>query len=338
MRLARRFLQAAYAAALLAPWSLPAQAPEPIKFARYAHVANDGTIAFTYQDDIWSADANGANPRRLTAHVARDILPRFSPDGQWIAFTSNRMGNNDVYVMPASGGEPRQLTWYSGDDQALYWTPDGREIVFTSGRGTHPFGSPLFRVTLDGSAPRPMTMDFGRSGMMKQDATKIAFNRTVPTYWRKGYRGNSNADIAVQDLQSGEITELTDTDVKAYKTATHDVHPMWGADGLIYFASERDGTFNIWRIPPTGGAPQQVTRHKDDGVQFPSILPDGRHTDLRERFRALDRRCRVVRRESWTFDGVRWQGERRHRVVHEQPGRRVHAIARRRLPRRGLSR
>ena len=278
MRLARRlFLEAASAAAILASSSLSAQAPEPVKFARYAHIANDGTIAFTYQDDIWIADADGSNPRRLTANVARDIMPRFSPDGRWIAFTSNRLGNNDVYVMPSGGGEPRQLTWHSGDDQALYWTPDGREIVFSSGRSTHPFGSPLYRITLDGSAPRPMSMDFGRSGMIKQDATAIAFNRTLPSYWRKGYRGNSNADIAVQDLKSGEITEITDTDLKAYKGATHDVHPMWGADGLIYFASERDGTFNIWRVAPTGGAPQQVTKHKDDGVQFPAISPDGRH-------------------------------------------------------------
>ena len=51
---------------------------------------------------------------------------------------------------------------------------------------------------------------------------------------------------------------------------------MWGADGMIYFASERDGTFNIWRIAPKGGAAQQVTRHKDDGVQFPAISPDGK--------------------------------------------------------------
>ncbi|QJR35378.1 S41 family peptidase [Gemmatimonas groenlandica] len=291
MRLACRLLLGSVsAAALLAPTLLRAQAPEPVKFARYAHVANDGTIAFTYQDDIWLADADGANPRRLTAHVARDFMPRFSPDGRWIAFTSNRLGNNDVYVVPVSGGEPRQLTWHSGDDQALYWTPDGREIVFTSARGEHPFGSPLYRVTLDGSIPRAMSMDFGRSGMIKQDATKIAFNRTLPSYWRKGYRGNSNADIAVQDLKSGEITELTDTDVKSYQSAVHDVHPMWGADGMIYFASERDGTFNIWRVPPTGGAPQQVTKHKEDGVQFPAISPDGRHLIYENDF------------ELWTLD------------------------------------
>ncbi|HEY2824651.1 MAG TPA: hypothetical protein VGI83_03810, partial [Gemmatimonadales bacterium] len=73
------------------------QAPKPIKFARNPHVANDGRIAFTYQDDIWTADADGSNARRLTANVARDFGPRFSPDGQWIAFTSNRTGNNDVF-------------------------------------------------------------------------------------------------------------------------------------------------------------------------------------------------------------------------------------------------
>jgi tricorn protease len=265
------------ALSLLAPSFVSAQGTDPIKFARYAHVANDGTIAFTWQDDIWVADKDGGNPRRLTAHVARDFMPRFSPDGKSIAFTSNRMGNNDIYVVPVSGGEPRQLTWFSADDQALYWTPDGREIVFTSTRGPHPFGSPLYRLPVDGGQPRAMAMDFGRSGMLKQDATLVAFNRTLPSYWRKGYRGNANADIAVQDLRTGNITELTDTDLKAYKGFTHDVHPMWGADGLIYFSSERDGIFNIWRIPPTGGAPQQVTRHTEDGVQFPAISPDGRY-------------------------------------------------------------
>lgn len=271
----------AFAAALLAActaFHVGAQTtPEPIRFARYAHIANDGRIAFTYQDDIWVANADGSAPRRLTAHVARDIMPRFSPDGRWIAFTSNRYGNNDVFIVSAEGGEPKQLTWHSGDDQAMNWSPDGKEVLFTSNRGTHPFGSPLYRVALDGTIPRAMGMDIGRTGMMKQDATKVAFNRSLPSYWRKGYRGNANADIAVQDLASGEITELTDTDMKQYQSAVHDVHPMWGADGQIYFASERDGTFNIWRVAPTGGAPQQVTRHKEDGVQFPAMSPDGKH-------------------------------------------------------------
>src|SRR5688500_3981805 len=144
-----------FVSVLLITSGAAAQSPEAIKFARFPHVAHDGTIAFTYQDDIWVANPDGSNPRRLTAHVARDVGPRFSPNGQWIAFTSNRMGNNDVFVMPVSGGEPRQLTYLSIDDQALYWTPDGKEVVFTSQRGPRPWGSPMYRVALDGRVPMP---------------------------------------------------------------------------------------------------------------------------------------------------------------------------------------
>ncbi len=249
---------------------------EPIKFARFPHVANDGTIAFTYQDDVWLADADGGNPRRLTVHVGRDFSPRFSPDGQWVAFTSNRMGNNDVYVVSVRGGEPRQLTYHSGEDQALYWTPDGREVVFTSARSTSPWASPLYRVALDGTVPVPMATAGARAGMIRQDATMVAYNRVLPNYWRKGYRGNASGDIAVQNLRSGEVVEITDPDLQQFRGHVNDVHPMWGADGMLYFASERDSTFNLWRVAPTGGPPQQVTRHKDDGVQFPAISPDGR--------------------------------------------------------------
>lgn len=278
------------AISLLLPSLLAAQSGGPTKFVRHAHVANDGRLAFTYADDIWLTDANGANPRRLTGHVARDFSPRFSPDGRWIAFTSNRAGNNDVYVMPADGGEPRQLTFHSGDDQALYFTPDGTAIVMTSSRGPHPWGSPLYRLPLDGTVPVPMGMDIGRAGMIRQDATAVAFNRVLPTYWRKGYRGNNSGDLAVQDLRTGDIREITDTDLQQYKGHVNDVHPMWGADGKLYFASERDGTFNIWRIDPSGGNAQQVTRHNDDGVQFPAMSPDGRRLVYENNF------------ELWTLD------------------------------------
>lgn len=100
---------------------------EPIKFARYPHISN-GKIAFSYFGDIWIANENGSNPQRLTAHIARDIYPRFSPDGRWIAFSSDRMGNNDVFVIPVEGGEPRQLTFATTNDDVLYWTPDGKGI------------------------------------------------------------------------------------------------------------------------------------------------------------------------------------------------------------------
>jgi len=247
---------------------------DPIKFARYPHTSH-GRMAFSYHGDIWIADEDGSNARRLTAHVASDTFPRFSPDGQWIAFTSDRMGNDDIFVVPAAGGVPRQVTFNTTNDTMLYWTPDGQRIVFTSNRGAHPFFSPLYTVSRDGDLPVPMAMDQGAAGMISQDGSKIAFNRYGFRYWRKGYRGNSNTDIWVQDLASKQITQLTDLETEAFREHAQDAYPMWGADGMIYFMSERDGLFNIWKIAPDGGGLAQVTRHGSDGVQYPSISPDG---------------------------------------------------------------
>ena len=272
---ARRALVAALAVGL--PFAPQAQTADPIRFARNAGIANDGRVAFTYQDDIWVVDADGSNPHRLTVNVAHDFSPRFSPDGKWIAFTSNRTGNNDVFIVASTGGEPKQLTWYSGDDQALYWTPDGKGVVISTARGANAWGSPLYVQPIDGSVAKPLGMGIARSGMISQDGAMIAFNRNLPSTWRKEYRGNAAATIAVMNVSNGDIQEVTNTDLKQYKTFSNNVFPMWGADGMIYFASERDGTFNLWKMSPKGASPQQVTTFKGGGVFFPSISPDGKH-------------------------------------------------------------
>jgi tricorn protease len=247
---------------------------EPIKFARYPHVSQ-GKLVFSYHGDIWIANENGSNPSRLTAHVARDVFPRLSPDGKWVAFTSDRYGNNDVFIVPSTGGEPKQITFATTADTVLNWMPDGKGVLFATSQGVSPWRSPLFVAPIDGSLPTALPIDGGVQGMVKQDGSMLAFNRMGATYWRKGYRGNRSDDIWIQDTKTQKITRLTDTNLRDYKTFTQDVYPMWGRDGQIYFSSERSGHFNIWRIASTGGAPTQVTRHTDDGVQFPSMSPDG---------------------------------------------------------------
>ena len=189
---------------------------EPIKFARYPH-SSHGRIAFSYHGDIWVAAEDGSNARRLTAHVALDTFPRFSPDGQWIAFSSNRMGNADVFVVATAGGVPKQLTHHSTNDTVQYWTPDGEQVIFSTSRGTHAFFTPLYTVSRTGQLPQPMAMDQGATGMISPDGSKVAFNRYGVRYWRKGYRGNSNTDIWVQDVAGGGINQLTDVDTREFR-------------------------------------------------------------------------------------------------------------------------
>src|ERR1035437_5342212 len=87
---------------------LPALSQAQVKLPRHPTYSN-GKVAFSYLGDIWIANENGADVQRLTDNTARDQFPRFSPDGQWIAFSSNRDGNYDVSLVAAAGGKPRQL-------------------------------------------------------------------------------------------------------------------------------------------------------------------------------------------------------------------------------------
>ena len=262
------------------------QTAREIKFAHTPAIANDGRIAFSYHDDIWVADANGSNARRITAHLANDFTPRFSPDGKWIAFTSNRTGNNDVFIVGSEGGAPRQVTYNTSTDEALYWTADGTALIISSNRGPGAYGSPLYRIPIEGEPAEPLGMGSARLGMRNQDGSLVAFNRTLPStgIWRKAFKGNSAVSLNLLEVKTGNLTKLTNTDPKQYQTFVNDVYPMWGADGQIYFASERSGTYNIWRMAPQGGKPQQVTRLKSGGVFYPSISPDGKRIVFQNEF------------------------------------------------------
>lgn len=239
------------------------------KLVRYPHY-HQGRIAFTYLGDIWTADEEGRNIRRITVHKARDVYPRFSPDGKWIAFSSDRDGNMDVYIISSEGGEAKQLTTHSSDDTVLGWTMDSRAVLFASQRGED-FAGKLYTVNVTGGMPQNAGADMGVYAAYSPDGRRLAINRKTQSYWRKYYRGSYQTDITVLDIAQKKFTDLTDFDGM-------DSWPMWSADAHIYFVSDREGNglTNIWRVAESGGKAERVTSFKAGDVRWPAMSADGK--------------------------------------------------------------
>src|ERR1700712_3179652 len=116
---------AALAATLMVAWAPPVRADA-------VTTAGDGTralmrfpnqhgnqIVFVAHGNLWVVDRAGGTARRLTADAGQDLMPRYSPDGKWIAYTASIQGNRDVYVIPAEGGPARRLTFHSDITEKL---------------------------------------------------------------------------------------------------------------------------------------------------------------------------------------------------------------------------
>lgn len=190
-----------------------------------------GKVAFSYLGDLWIANENGSDVHRLTDHVARDVYPRFSPDGTQIAFSSNRNGNYDVFVVSAQGGKPRQLTFHSADDTVVGWSPDGRKILFVStrGKGVFPNVATLWEISIEGGMEQPLGTDWGSWASYSPDGSKLAFTRHPGVWSRKHYRGSYAVDLWLMDVSAKQFTRLSDGDYKG-----HCLWPMFGRNGEIF--------------------------------------------------------------------------------------------------------
>jgi tricorn protease len=255
-----------------------------------------GKVAFSYLGDIWIANEDGGGVVRLTDSVARDVYPRFSPDGNWIAFSSNRAGNFDVYVVAAGGGKPRQLTFHSANDNVVGWTPDSKRIVFESSRnqGVFPNVATLFEIPIDGGLEKPLPTDWGSWASYSPDASKLAFTRHPGVWSRKHYRGSYAVDLWLEDVAAKKFTRLGDDDYKG-----NYLWPMYGRNGEIYYVADEmpneksvkwgspeiyKSVNNIWKISDRGGKPVQVTHHTSGNLFFPSISADGKTIVYEENF------------------------------------------------------
>ncbi len=83
--------------------------------------------------DIYRVDITGRNLLQLTKDAADEVDPVWSPDGQWIAFRSNREGSWNIYVIPAEGGAAIRIS-AAGNNQQAVWAPTSEALAYQSDR------------------------------------------------------------------------------------------------------------------------------------------------------------------------------------------------------------
>lgn len=226
-------------------------------------------VAFTYGADLWIASREGGRARRITSTPAIESDPHFSPDGRWIAFTSNRAGIPQVYVVSSEGGDPTRLTWFPAPSFARGWTPDGTRILYASSRETAPTGfERLWTVSPEGGPSTLLPAPWGHDGSYDADGRRMVVDRVTRWDWEwRSYRGGQNTPLTILDLETLE-------EVRLPNERTTDRFPVWVGD-RIYFVSDRDWAMNVWVYEVSSGALTQVTRFVDGDIKWLSGGPAG---------------------------------------------------------------
>lgn len=250
-----------------------------VKFASRPRISPDGqrvayvvtTIdgqAHKYRSSIWIAPIAGGEARRFTAGPANANDPQWSPDGRWLAFVSERKGEQSgtssdekqklgigkpqIWLLPVDGGEARQLTFMEHGASAPVWSPDGKQLLFSAQQG------PQDEKDAEGNV-----------------LPKV---RVIDELWNRldgvGFIYANRTHLFLIDVTGGEPRQLTNGD-------WNDGEAVWSPDGTkIAFTSDRSE--DRWRWPLgdiytltlSNGDLQKLTA-SDMGCSSPSWSPDG---------------------------------------------------------------
>ena len=245
---------------------------------RDVRISPDGKeIAFCYKGDIYKVPASGGEAIRLTTQDSYESSPVWSPDGQEIAFASDRYGNFDIFIMSADGGNARRLTTHSTAEIPSTFTPDGKAVVFPA-TIQDPAASVLFPRSVLTELYKVPTTGGRTEQMLGTPAEYVCFNgsgnkflyqdrKGLEDEWRKHHTSSVTRDIWLYDTKSGKHTNLTNR-------AGEDRNAVWSADEKeVYLLSERNGgSMNVYAFPIEN--PQEIrsiTSFDTHPVRFLSI-------------------------------------------------------------------
>ena len=246
-----------------------------------------------FDTEIWLAQG-GAEPLQLTRSVKGSATtPRWSPDGKWMGFLSDRGERRQLFLISALGGEAVQLTKAATSVTNFRWSPDGKVIAFTAAEAENDamkqrkdkYGefavedadwvpNHLWLVDVDpakgadGATPEARRLTEGRAFTVggfqwSPDGSRIAFDHQADPLITSGI----TADISVVTVATKAVTPLV-------RAPGGDNGPVWSPDGqwLLFGSSGGDTTSNFYRnnrlmkIAAGGGAPTRLGADFDEQI------------------------------------------------------------------------
>ncbi|HKP51621.1 MAG TPA: S9 family peptidase [Chloroflexia bacterium] len=208
-----------------------------------------------YASNIWVVPTDGsAQPIKFTGSDARDMSPRWSPDGQELAFISTRSGKPQVWVISLSGGEARRLTRVPRGVGEFEWSPNGRWIAYTS------------------------QLDSERDKELKAKAKDVSDDDDEDKSPGSDVDSRQPGDTSEEGLgatflPAGEWEE--DEDEKSLKEQSDQIRVIerlhYKADGEGFLEREA----HLFLIPSNGGKARQLTSGDTWSARMPRWSPDG---------------------------------------------------------------
>lgn len=222
----------------------------------------DGRILFTSARsgsvDIWIMNADGSGARQLTADTGgANWRPRATPDGRHIVFTSTRSGRWNIWRMDIDGSNPQQLT--SGEGEGTpYPSPDGRWLYYSNYAVTP---SAIERIAFDGgTAIRLSSQNDASDPVVSPDGKLIAYEH---------YDDQLGWHTALLPAAGGAPVKVFD--FHAFRAGVR-----WANEGRALLYTNAHQPDNVWRQAISGGAPQQITRFKEDQIGYFDVSADGK--------------------------------------------------------------
>ena len=213
----------------------------------------------TGQKEIYLVDYDGANLLQMTQYRSLALLPRWSPDGKHVVYTSYHKGNPDLFDLDLERMRISPLSVLQGLNLAGGFSPSGSELVLTLSAGANPN---LYLYNLSSHKMRQLTFHFGidSSPTFSPNGRQIAFVSD-----RSG-----NPQIHIMEKEGGYVRRLTQLNWCD--------SPAWSPKGdwVAFTARENPKKpFDIYRIEPTGRNLERLTRGEGSN-ENPSWSPDGR--------------------------------------------------------------